>query len=150
MQPTDSFWGGVGESLARSPWWGMLGLVLIIGVLFVVAKYIYPGHKEIKMRELDIRQMEAENARAQVESNRALAEQTRSAGAKVDALVIQNAELAAGMEESKTRSRGMGEDVSHVRETTDHIRDTTDQTAEKVEEIHTLIKQGRFGPEGTD
>ena len=95
MQPTDSFWGGVGESLARSPWWGMLGLVLIIGVLFVVAKYIYPGHKEIKMRELDIRQMEAENARAQVESNRALAEQTRSAGAKVDALVIQNAELAA-------------------------------------------------------
>ena len=150
MQPTDSFWGGVGESLARSPWWGMLGLVLIIGALFVVAKYIYPGHKEIKMRELDIRQMKAENARAQVESNRALAEQTRSAGAKVDALVIQNAELAAGMEESKTRSRGMGEDVSRVRETAEHIRDTTDQTAEKVEEIHTLIKQGRFGPEGTD
>ena len=150
MQPTDGFWGGVGESLARSPWWGMLGLVLIIGALFVVAKYIYPGHKEIKMRELDIRQMKAENARAQVESNRALAEQTRSAGAKVDALVIQNAELAAGMEESKTRSRGMGEDVSRVRETAEHIRDTTDQTAEKVEEIHTLIKQGRFGPEGTD
>ena len=150
MQPTDSFWGGVGESLARSPWWGMLGLVLIIGALFVVAKYIYPGHKEIKMRELDIRQMEAENARAQVESNRALAEQTRSAGAKVDALVIQNAELAAGMEESKTRSRAMGDDMSRVREAADHIRDTTDQTAEKVEEIHTLIKQGRFGPEGTD
>ena len=102
------------------------------------------------MRELDIRQMEAENARAQVESNRALAEQTRSAGAKVDALVIQNAELAAGMEESKTRSRAMGDDMSRVREAADHIRDTTDQTAEKVEEIHTLIKQGRFGPEGTD
>lgn len=150
MEPTGDFWAGVGTGIADSPGWMVVGALLVIGVLFVVAKYIYPGHKEIKMRELDIRQMEAENARAQVESNRALAEQTRGTGAKVDALVIQNAELAAGMEESKARSRGMGEDVSHVRETADHIRDTTDHTAEKVEEIHTLIKQGRFGPEGTD
>ena len=44
----------------------------------------------------------------------------------------------------------MGDDVSHVRETADHIRDTTDHTAEKVDEIHSLIRQGRFGPEGTD
>lgn len=143
MEPTGDLWAGVGTGIANSPGWMVVGTVLVIGVLFVVAKYIYPGHKEIKMRELDIRQMEAENARAQVESNRALAEQTRSAGAKVDALVIQNAELAAGMEESKTRSRGMGEDVSHIRDTTDH-------TAEKVDEIHSLIRQGRFGPEGTD
>ena len=150
MEPTGDFWAGVGTGIADSPGWMLVGAVLVIGVLFVVAKYIYPGHKEIKMRELDIRQMEAENARAQVESNRALAEQTRSAGAKVDALVIQNAELAAGMEESKARSRGMGDDVSHVRETADHIRDTTDHTAEKVDEIHSLIRQGRFGPEGTD
>lgn len=138
MEPTGDFWGGVGTGIANSPGWMVVGALLVIGVLFVVAKYIYPGHKEIKMRELDIRQMEAENARAQVESNRALAEQTRSAGAKVDALVIQNAELAAGMEESKTRSRGMGEDVSHIRGTTDH-------TAEKVDEIHQYIFR-----EGTD
>lgn len=150
MEPTGDFWSGVGAGIANSPGWMIVGTVLVIGALFVVAKYIYPGHKEIKMRELDIRQMEAENARAQVESNRALAEQTRSAGAKVDALVVQNAELAAGMEESKARSRGMGEDMSHVREAADHIRDTTDHTAEKVDEIHTLIRQGRFGPEGTE
>ena len=89
MEPTGDFWAGVGTGIADSPGWMLVGAVLVIGVLFVVAKYIYPGHKEIKMRELDIRQMEAENARAQVESNRALAEQTRSAGAKVDALVIR-------------------------------------------------------------
>ena len=121
----------------------VVGALLVVGVLFVVAKYIYPGHKEIKMRELDIRQMEAENARAQVESNRALAEQTRSAGAKVDALVVQNAELAAGIEESKSRSRGMGEDMSRIRATTDH-------TAEKVDEMHSIIVQGKYRPEGTD
>ena len=150
MEPTGDFWGGVGSSVATSPGWMVVGALLVVGVLFVVAKYIYPGHKEIKMRELDIRQMEAENARAQVESNRALAEQTRSAGAKVDALVVQNAELAAGIEESKSRSRGMGEDMSRVRETSDHIRDTTDHTAEKVDEMHSIIVQGKFRPEGTD
>lgn len=150
MEPTGDFWGGVGSSVATSPGWMVVGALLVIGVLFVVAKYIYPGHKEIKMRELDIRQMEAENARAQVESNRALAEQTRSAGAKVDALVVQNAELAAGIEESKARSRGMGEDMSHVREASDHIRDTTDHTAEKVDEMHSILVQGKFRPEGTD
>ena len=150
MEPTGDFWGGVGSSVATSPGWMVVGALLVVGVLFVVAKYIYPGHKEIKMRELDIRQMEAENARAQVESNRALAEQTRSAGAKVDALVVQNAELAAGIEESKSRSRGMGEAMSRVRETSDHIRDTTDHTAEKVDEMHSIIVNGKFRPEGTD
>ena len=150
MGPTDELWSGVGSSVATSPGWMVVGALLVVGVLFVVAKYIYPGHKEIKMRELDIRQMEAENARAQVESNRALAEQTRSAGAKVDALVVQNAELAAGIEESKSRSRGMGEDMSRVREASDHIRDTTDHTAEKVDEMHSIIVQGKFRPEGTD
>lgn len=150
MGPNDDFWGGVGTAVGSSPGWMVVGALLVVGVLFVVAKYIYPGHKEIKMRELDIRQMEAENARAQVESNRALAEQTRSAGAKVDALVVQNAELAAGIEESKSRSRGMGEDMSRVRETADHIRDTTDHTAEKVDEMHSIIVQGKYRPEGTD
>lgn len=150
MGPSDDFWGGVGTAVGSSPGWMVVGALLVVGVLFVIAKYIYPGHKEIKMRELDIRQMEAENARAQVESNRALAEQTRSAGAKVDALVVQNAELAAGIEESKSRSRGMGEDMSRVRETADHIRDTTDHTAEKVDEMHSIIVQGKYRPEGTD
>lgn len=150
MGPSDDFWGGVGTAVGASPGWMVVGALLVVGVLFVIAKYIYPGHKEIKMRELDIRQMEAENARAQVESNRALAEQTRSAGAKVDALVVQNAELAAGIEESKSRSRGMGEDMSRVRETADHIRDTTDHTAEKVDEMHSIIVQGKYRPEGTD
>lgn len=149
MEPTGDFWSGVGQGVARADGWMVVVaitlIVLVIGALFVVAKYIYPGHKEIKMRELDIRQMEAENAKAQVESNRALAEQTRSAGAKVDALVIQNAEMAAGMDESKARSRAMGEDVSHVRDTADHIRETTDRTAGQMDDIYRHIFR-----EGTD
>lgn len=145
MQPSETFWNGVGEGFAQSPGWMVVGTVLVIGVLFVVAKYIYPGHKEIKMRELDIRQMEAENAKAQIESNRALAEQTRSASAKVDALIVQNAEMAAGVNESKSRSRAMGGEVTHTREAVDHIRDTTDRSAEQIEDLHR-----HFIREGTD
>lgn len=148
MQPSDGLWDGVGAGIASSPGWMVVGTVLVIGVLFVVAKYIYPGHKEIKMRELDIRQMEAENAKAQVESNRALAEQTRSAGAKVDALVIQNAELVAGIEESKTRSRGMGSDLASTRETAERIKETTDATQALVQDIHAAVVPRRV--EGTD
>lgn len=143
MQPSEGFWEGVGASVGNSPGWMVIGALLVLGVLFVFARYVYPGHKEIKMRELDIRQMEAENAKAQVESNRALAEQTRGNGAKIDALVIQNAELAAGIEESKNRSRGMVGDLVSTREATNHIRETTDRTAEQVEDIHRhLFREG--------
>ena len=63
MQPSDGFWEGVGASVGSSPGWMVIGALLVVGVLFVVAKYIYPGHKELKMRELDIRQREADNDR---------------------------------------------------------------------------------------
>lgn len=139
MQPSEGFWGGVGEAVGASPGWMVVGTVLVIGALFIVAKYIVPSLERLKSRELDIRQMEAENARAQVESNRALAEQTRSAGAKVDALVVQNAELAAGIEESKSRSRGMGNELTSTRETADHIRETTDATQALVQDIHAAV-----------
>lgn len=143
MEPTGDFWGGVGAGVADSPGWMVVGALLVVGVLFVVAKYIYPGHKEIKMRELDIREREAQ-------SQQALAENLHGVMESNNYIAREFAAQNAGIEESKTRSRAMGEDVSHVRETADHIRDTTDHTAEKVDEIHTLIKQGRFGPEGTD
>ena len=40
MQPSETFWDGVGEGFASSPGWMVVGTVLVIGVLFVVAKYI--------------------------------------------------------------------------------------------------------------
>lgn len=53
-----------------------------------------------------------------------------------DQLAQQSAALAAGIEESKARSRGMGDDVSRIRATTDH-------TAEQVEDIHRhLFREG--------
>ena len=138
MQPSETFWDGVGEGFASSPGWMVVGTVLVIGVLFVVAKYIYPGHKELRMRELGIREREAENDSERIKANAALAENMRGLRESNDRLAEQSAALFAGIEESKTRSRAMGDDMSHVRATTDH-------TAEQVDELHR-----HFIREGTD
>ena len=136
MEPTGDFWGGVGTAVGASPGWMVVGALLVVGVLFVVAKYIYPGHKELKMRELDIRQREADNDSERIKANAALAENMRGLRESNDTLAQQSAALAAGIEESKARSRGMGDDVSRIRATTDH-------TAEQVEDIHRhLFREG--------
>lgn len=150
MQPSDGFWEGVGASVGSSPGWMVIGALLVVGVLFIAAKYIVPSRERIRTRELDIREREAQNDADRIKANAALAENMRGLRESNDQLAQQSAALAAGIEESKTRSRGMGEDMSRVRETSDHIRDTTDHTAEKVDEMHSIIVQGKFRPGGTD
>ena len=138
MQPGEGFWEGVGASVGSSPGWMVIGALLVVGVLFVVAKYIYPGHKELKMRELGIREREAENDAERIKANSALAENMRGLRESNDRLAEQSAALFAGIEESKARSRSMGDEVGHIRATTDH-------TAEQVEDLHR-----HFFREGTD
>lgn len=140
MEPTGDFWGGVGEGVARADGWMVVAaitlIVLVIGVLFVVSKYIYPGHKELRLRELGIREREAENDAERIKANSALAENMRGLRESNDRLAEQSAALFAGIEESKARSRSMGDDVGHIRSTTDH-------TAEQVEDIHRhLFREG--------
>lgn len=138
MQPSEGFWEGVGTSVGSSPGWMVIGALLVVGILFVVAKYIYPGHKELKMRELDIRQREADNDSERIKANAALAENMRGLRESNDQLAKQSAALAAGIEESKARSRSMSGTV-------DRIDSTTQHTDTLVEDIHKHIFR-----EGTD
>lgn len=149
MQPSDGFWEGVGASVGSSPGWMVIGALLVVGVLFVVAKYVYPGHKELKMRELEIREREAKNDSDRIKANAALAENMRGLRESNDQLAKQSAALTAGIEESKARSRSMGEDITHMRENADHIRDTTDDTCSMVREIHSVVVVPHRA-EGTD
>ena len=150
MNPSDGFWEGVGQSVGSSPGWMVIGALLVVGALFVVAKYIYPGYKEMKMkrdesareirmRELDIREREAQNDADRIKANAALAENMRGLRESNDQLAQQSAMLVAGIEESKARSRGMGDKVDHIDRTTSH-------TDTLVEDIHRHI----IGGEGTD
>lgn len=139
MEPTGDFWGGVGEAVGSSPGWMVVGAILVIGVLFVWAKYVHPDNKEIRLRELSIREREAENDRDRIKANAALAENMRGLRESNDTLAQQNASLAAGIEESKARSRSMGDKV-------DRIDSTTLHTDTLVEDLHRHI----VGGEGTD
>lgn len=143
MQPSDGFWEGVGDGIANSPGWMIVGALFVIGVLFVFAKHVYPGYKEmkmqrdenareIKMRELDIRQREADNDAERIKANAALAENMRGLRESNDQLAKQSAALAAGIEESKARSRSMSGAV-------DRIDSTTQHTDTLVEDIHKHI-----------
>ena len=143
MQPSEGFWEGVGTSVGSSPGWMVIGALFVIGVLFVFAKYVYPGWKEmkmkrdenareIKMRELDIRQREADNDSERIKANAALAENMRGLRESNDQLAKQSAALAAGIEESKARSRSMSGAV-------DRIDSTTQHTDTLVEDIHKHI-----------
>lgn len=138
MQPSEGFWEGVGDGIANSPGWMIVGALFVIGVLFVFAKYVYPGHKEIKMRELDIRQREADNDAERIKANAALAENMRGLRESNDSIARQFSAQTAGIEESKTRSREMGGKI-------DRIDSTTRHTDTLVEDIHKHIFR-----EGTD
>lgn len=139
MEPTGDLWAGVGTSVATSPGWMVVGALLVVGVLFVVARYIYPGVKEVKLRELDIREREAQNDADRIKANAALAENMRGLRESNDILAQQNAALVASIEESKARSREMGGKV-------DRIDSTTQHTDALVEDIHNHL----IGREGTD
>ena len=150
MQPSDGFWEGIGAGIGQSPWWALLGALLIGGILFATVKYIVPANKEvrlrrednnqkIRMRELDIREREAQNDADRIKANAALAENMRGLRESNDQLAQQSAMLVAGIEESKARSRGMGDKVDHIDRTTSH-------TDTLVEDIHRHI----IGGEGTD
>lgn len=139
MQPSDGFWEGVGASVGSSPGWMVIGALLIAGALFIIAKYIVPSRERIRMRELDIRQREAENDAERIKANSALAEGMRGLQESNDTLATQTAAMTARLNESATRSHDMGVKVDRIDATSTH-------TESMVEDIHRHI----FKPEGTD
>lgn len=132
MQPSESFWDGVGTGIGQSPWWALLGALLIVATVFLVARYIYPGHKEIRMRELDIREREALNDSERIKANTALAENMRGLRESNDTLSTTNAAMLARLDESAAHSREMGDTVSETNEIVKH-------TDSIVSDIHRRI-----------
>ena len=131
MQPGEGFWGGVGEAVGSSPGWMVVGAMLVVGMLYIVARYYWPYRERIKTRELDIKERIAQNDAEDIKARQALATKE-----SVDALAIQNASLSAGIGESRARSAQMGEDVGHIKDMTAHAVETTDDTNAKVTEMH--------------
>ena len=139
MQPSEGFWEGLGGSIGSSPGWMVVGALLVVGVLFVVARYIYPGHKEIKMRELDIRQREADNDAERIKSSSAMVEQLSGLRESNQSLAMQTAAMTARLNESAERSHEMGGKVDDTNRTAHRIDETTRDTNALVAEVHSII-----------
>lgn len=139
MQPSDGFWEGIGQSVGNSPGWMVIGAILVLGVLFVVAKYVIPSRERLKTREFDIREKEAQNDADRIKANVALAENMQGLRESNEALARQSSALASGIEESKVRSRTMNDEVIHIRTTTDESARKVEKTADQVDEIHKYL-----------
>lgn len=139
MAPTDELWTGVGAAVGSSPGWMVVGALLVIGVLVIFARYYLPYRRQIRMRELDIREREQQTDADRVKANAALAENMRGLRESNELLAQQSAALAAGIEESKLRSRSMGEQVSAIEQATAHTSETVADTNTKVTEMHVQL-----------
>lgn len=154
MQPTDSFWGGVGEAVGTSPGWMVVGAALIIGVLFILAKYLIPSRERIKGRELDIREREAQNDADRVKANAMLAESQRQTNTLIDgmrqSLDASSARIDVIVTEihgSRDGSKRMGETVEQTHELASSTHDIVTHTAEQVDDIRRILAHG---PENSD
>lgn len=157
MEPTGDFWGGVGTAVGASPGWMVVGALLVVGVLFIVAKYIVPAAKEVRLereknqrelreKELEIEQQQATTDAERVKADARLAEQQRQTNVLIDGMrqsldasTAHTDVLVAELRGSRDRSREMGGTV-------DRIDTTTRHTDTLVEDIHRHI----IGGEGTD
>lgn len=148
MEPTSDLWAGVGQGIASSPGWMVVGALLVVSVAYIVAKYIVPSHERVRMRKLDIEEKKAANEAESVKVNAAMAENQRQNNENTKALTTVMTALQARMEASASHSHEMGGEVSHTRETADHIRDMTDETNALVKDIHAAVVPRRG--EGTD
>ena len=146
MEPTQDLWAGVGQGIASSPGWMVVGALLVVSVAYIVARYIVPSHEKVRMRRLDIEQQQAQTDAERVRANALLAEQQRQTNVLIDGMrksldasTAHTDVLVAELRGSRDRSHAMGEQVDRIDHTTQH-------TDVLVEDIHRHI----IGGEGTD
>lgn len=146
MQPTDDFWGGVGTAVGSSPGWMVVGVVLVIGVLLIIAKYIVPSLERIKSRELDIEERRAKNDEERLKTDALIIESQRQTNMIMDgmrqSLDATAAQVGVVVSEIHTSRDGS----KSVAATAERIDETTRHTDSLVEDIHNHL----IGREGTD
>lgn len=139
MEPTEGLWAGVGQGVANAEGWMVVAsltvVAIVIGVVYAWARYVHPDNKEIRLRELALREKEAENARDRIKANVALAENMRGLKESNDSIAQYLAATSAGIEESKTRSREMGGKIDRIDSATTRTSETVEDTNAKVTEM---------------
>ena len=142
MEPTEGFWGGVGQAVSASPGWMVVGGIIAVGMLYVTARYIVPAAKEIKMRRLDIEQRQADTDAERVRANQALAEQQRQTNLLVDGMRQSLDASSARIDVIVTEIHGSRDGSKKMGGVLDRVDQTTQHTDTLVEDIHRHIMGG--------
>ena len=142
MEPTNEFWGGVGQAVSASPGWMVVGGILAIGLLYITARYIVPAVKEVKMRRLDIEQRQADTDAERVRANQALAEQQRQTNLLVDGMRQSLDASSARIDVRVTEIHGSRDGSRKMGGVIDRVDMTTQHTDTLVEDIHRHIVGG--------
>ena len=117
MQPTSDFWASLGTAITDSPSWMVVGTILVIGSLFVLAKYALPSHERLKTKKLEIEQKQAENDEERIKVNAQLAETHAQSNLVVSA-------LQKSVDSSTEVTRTLVEMMRDTRDETETISDT--------------------------
>ena len=132
MEPTNDFWAGVATSVGRSSGEWVVGVVGIVALAVIFAKYVLPVWSEYKdsmaeterrRLDLEVKTQEDNDARARDRiklTERQLdvqAVQTRA----IEALTEQTAILNGQLDQSRAASARMGQSVSEMGVKVDRI-----------------------------
>lgn len=146
MEPTDEFWDGVGHSVSTAEGWMVVAAIavisIVIGVVFLYAKYIAPGRERIRTRELDIREREAQNDADRIKANAMLAEQQRQTNVLVDGMRQSLDASSARIDVIVTEIHGSRDGSKKMGGVLDRVDQTTQHTDTLVEDIHRHIVGG--------
>lgn len=122
MEPTNDFWAGIAQAIARSTGDWVVGVVGVIALAVVISKYVLPVWSDAKVAamELEKRRLELQ-AKTQKDENERTCERIRLTEKQLDvqnhqtsaieALTAQTNALNAAIETSRVSSSQMGETV---------------------------------------
>ena len=132
MEPTNDFWAGVATSVGRSSGEWVVGVVGIVALAVIFAKYVLPVWSEYKdsmaeteRRRLDLEVKTQEDNDARARDRIKLTERQLDVQAgqprAIEALTEQTAILNGQLDQSRAASARMGQSVSEMGVKVDRI-----------------------------
>lgn len=149
MQPTANFWDGWGQAVTKAAPELVVGVVAVVALAFLFAKYGFPMYKEIKLKrlaleekriDLDSKRQSDDDLRdkERIALGQAQVQAQENMTRAMDALQTTQAVLVERIDGSAKASGRMGETLDMVASETAHIPDMHD----KLDEVYDRLVGG--------
>ena len=146
VEPTNDFWAGIATSIGRSSGEWVVGVVGVVALAVIVAKYVLPVWRDYKesaaepeRRRLDLAvKAQGDNdarARDRIRLTERQLEVQASQTRAIECLSEQTAILNGQLEQSKAASARMGQSVSEIGVKVERIDHGVDELKDMVSRI---------------